>query len=543
MPYLPFTGRPFLTQSPLIDCNLYVDLDVETKERTLYMRPGLTPWLNVGIQAQVRNLFGFQDKLIAVIGSNVYQIDPFGNATLLGQLLTSSGYVWIDTNSHEFMICDGQSGYLINVAETQIQTWTLYDNGSTTAPNTTIYQTTLTNTAIPTLVYDSVNDTVLLENTSIALLESGTSGEYYYDDVSTLYIVTVNGQAPQGIIVNQPLDGNLIQVTNPGMIGSGSLAVMDTYFIVTKGNQFQPSAADDGTNWDALNFATKEGYSDDIVTAFSDHRELWLFGQRDAEVWYDAGTSPFPFAQVPSGYLETGCGAAASPAKVDESIFWFTDKGQVVRAVQYSPQVVSSRRMEWNIAQYSRTDDAIGWRSLYRAREQYNLCFPTAGATWTYEPSTLQWHRRTSMGNTGNWRANCCTMFQNMWLVGDYENGIIYQLDENNYTDNGQPIKRIWTFPSVENKGQRIFHSRLEFVIEAGMGDTQGDVPQMALSWSDDGEKTFGNEVWRCPGNVGKYRNRILYDRLGNSRKRSYRIAQSDNYPTVIREVALNEGL
>jgi len=543
MPKLPFVGKPYLTQSLLYDANIYVDIDNETKEQTLYNRPGLTPWVNLGIQAPVRQIYSFKNTLYVVCGENVYSIDQYANVTLLGQLKTSTGYVWIETNGNQVMIADGQFGYLLNVAAVTPTNWTLYNNGSTSNPNTTIYQTTLTNTAIPTLVYDSVNDDVLLENSELSLLEPGTTGEYWYDGVSTLYVCLVTGLSPSGIIINQPSTGALTPVTNPGLIGAGSLAVMDTYFIVHNGNQFQPSAANDGTNWDADNFATKEGFPDPIVCVFSDHRELWLFGGVDTEVWYDAGTSPFPFAQVPSGYLETGCGAAASPAKCDEGIFWFTNKGQVVRAVQYSPQVVSTRRMEYNISTYARTDDAIGWACFHMGRAQYCLSFPTAGITWVYEPATMQWHRRLSVGTTGNWRANCCAQFAGMWLVGDYENGIIYELDQNNFQDNGQYIDRIWTFPSIEDKGKRVPHSRLEFRIEAGVGDSAGDVPQMALSWSNDGEKTWSNEVWRSPGAVGKYRQRVLYDRLGIPRQRSYRIRQTDNCPTVIREVALNEGL
>lgn len=644
MPRLPFTGRPYITQSQLVDANLYLDIDVQTKEEALYSRPGLTPWLNSGIQAPVRNIFAFGNTLIAVVGYNVYQIDQNANSTLLGQLLTGTGYVWITSNGTEFMIVDGEFGYLINVLATTIpaSSFSLYSNagittkqvstsvgsgasgyittsssggflypmqdvqavitkkgsgytnsvqiapagggtgvtfkatvnakgeitgisggvgqgynnnavlnftGSTTtesvlAPsantNTTIFQTTLANKQLPTLVYDIANQQVLPANDSVALLQPG---QYYYDGVSTLYVYLSTGLAPGDIVINQISPEAFTQISSPGLIGAGSLTELDLYFIVHNGNQFQPSAAGDGTNWDAANFATKEANPDDIVCVFSDHRQLWLFGVKDTEVWYDAGNAPFPFAYIPSGYLEVGCSAAASPAKVDEGIFWLTDKGQVVRALGYGPQVVSTRRMEWIIAQYERTDDAIGWHCAYLGREQYHLCFPTAGVTWVYETLTQQWHRRTSRGTTGNCRANCCTSFAGLWLVGDYENGVIYQLDANNYQDNGQPIERIWTFPSIENKGQRVFHNRLEFIVEAGLGDSQGNIPQMALSWSNDGEKTFGNEVWRSPGVIGKYKERVLYDRMGNSRKRTYRIKQTDNCPTVIRDVQLNEGL
>ena len=644
MAKIPFIGRPYLVQSPLVDANIYVDMDVETKEQTLYNRPGLTLWLDTGVQAEVRNIFSLGTYLYAVVGPNVFKIDVFGNITLLGQLNTSTGHVWIEANSHQTMIVDGTFGYLIDVEQTLIpvNSWFLWNNigltptqpagvssaagyitasylgegrlpflfqevtcvitnagsgytsgnvtvsaagsgvGITFTPvilngeiiavsvwgagsyyvngaplnftvtnssspstpnltnlNTNVYQTLITGAA-PTLVFDQDNDYTLLQNDSVSLLQAG---QYFYDSsTGNLYVWTSTGNAPNNILIDQPLVGAFTQMTDPDFLGGGSLCYMDTFFIVHNGTEFAICNANDGTNWNALNFATKEGYSDSIVTTFSDHEEVWLFGQKTTEVWYDTGAA-FALGKVPSGYLETGCGAAASPAKCDEGIFWFTNKGQVVRAVQYSPQVVSSRRMEWNIAQYERTDDARGWACFYQGRAQYYLSFPSAGVTWVYEPATQKWHRRTSRGATGNYRANCCCQFAGQWLVGDYENGLIYQLDANNYQDNDQPIERIWTLPSIEDKGKRVFHSKLELIIDAGVGDPQNDLPQIALSWSDDGEKTWGNEVWRSPGRIGNYLNKIIYDRLGNSYKRSYRIAQSDNCPTVIRDVQLNEGL
>ncbi len=534
MPKIPLKGKPYLEQSLLADCNLYLDIDAETKESALYMRPGLTAWLNTGVSAELRGLFGLNQRLFIVVGSRAYVSDPNRNLTFLGALNTSSGKVWIEANTHQEMICDGTYGYLIDVAQVTLNTpanWVSHGGG--------VYS--IAQTVTPTFVYDQTNNVILTQQTQG--LGQLAAGQWYYDGSSSLYVWLTTGNGPGVVLLNQPQTNAFTQVTDPAFLGGGSLAYMDTYFIVHSGNEFAVCDPDDGTTWQALNFATKEGYSDNIVCVFSDHREAWVFGNLTTEVWYDAGNYPFPLAQVPWGFLQTGCGAAASPASVDESIFWFTNKGTVARAIQYSPQVVSTRRMEWNIAQYPVTSDARGWRESYQGREKYCLSFPTQGVTWVYECATKEWHRRTGSSSLGNWQANCCTQFQGMWLVGDPENGIIYQVDATNFTDNGQNISRIWTFPNVEDKTKRINFARLELLIKAGVGDLGNDIPQIALTWSSDGEETFGNEVWRSPGQVGKYRQRILFDRMGTHRHLTYRIKQTDQCNTVIREVHLNEGL
>jgi hypothetical protein len=535
MPKIPFVGRPYLIQSPLVDTNMYLDLDIETKEQTLYMRPGLLPWLDIGIQGELRNMFAAKGFLYVVVGSYVYKINASLETTFLGNLNTSSGHVWIEANTHQIMICDGFWGYLIDVSETSLSSssWSLY--GTTT----NVYQITLSNTETPTFVYDVDNKTVLInQSESLSLIDLG---QYRYES-PYLYVCLSTGLAPGNIVINQASPDGFTQINNPNFLGGGSLAYIKSYFAVHYGNQFAVCDPNNGIVWDAANIVQNQD-SDDIVTLFGDHDELWIFCKRSGRVWYDSGGFPFPLAQVPSGKFEVGCGAAASPAKVDESIYWLDNNGQVRKAVQYSPQVVSSRRMEWNIAQYQRTDDAIGWKSSFEGREHYNLSFPSAGATWVFSPTSQQWHRRTSRGGTGNWRANCCVEFNGMWLVGDYENGIIYKLDSDTFDDNGEEIEHIWTFPSIEEKGKRIPHNVFEIVIEAGTGNPDGTEPKIALSWSNDGEKTFGNEVWRQPGKIGKYRNRVRYDRLGQAYQRTYRIKQTDKCKTVIRNAFLNEDI
>jgi Concanavalin A-like lectin/glucanases superfamily len=49
-----------------------------------------------------------------------------------------------------------------------------------------------------------------------------------------------------------------------------------------------------------------------------------------------------------------------------------------------------------------------------------------------------------------------------------------------------------------------------------------GVVPKIALKWSDDGGKTYGNEKWLQVGTVGKYKNRAVAYNLGHARDRVY---------------------
>ena len=125
-------------------------------------------------------------------------------------------------------------------------------------------------------------------------------------------------------------------------------------------------------------------------------------------------------------------------------------------------------------------------------------------------------------------------------LVGDYKSGNIYQLDLDTYTDNGGVIQRIAHSPSIHASTYRAVIRRFVIELEAGVGLTtgQGSDPQIALSWSDDGGRTFGNEHWTTIGAIGRYGVRAVWRRLGQFRQRVFRLLISD--PVKVAIIAAN---
>ncbi|NIP55847.1 MAG: hypothetical protein GWN61_09595 [candidate division Zixibacteria bacterium] len=77
---------------------------------------------------------------------------------------------------------------------------------------------------------------------------------------------------------------------------------------------------------------------------------------------------------------------------------------------------------------------------------------------------------------------------------------------------------------------------RFELEVEAGVGlaTGQGDDPQVMLSWSDDGGHTWSSEHWRSAGKIGEYKQRLVWNRLGRSRDRRFKIAMTDPVKWVV---------
>ena len=77
------------------------------------------------------------------------------------------------------------------------------------------------------------------------------------------------------------------QITDPDFPGAGSVGYLDGYFVFNEPNsqKFWVTAILDGTNIDALDFASAEGYPDNVIALIVDHREIFLFGNTSVEVF------------------------------------------------------------------------------------------------------------------------------------------------------------------------------------------------------------------------------------------------------------------
>ena len=274
-------------------------------------------------------------------------------------------------------------------------------------------------------------------------------------------------------------------VSDPSGMFSGADRVdyLDTYFILNKPGtpQFYISGSL-AVTFDPLDFANKESYSDELVTLVVARRELYLLGNRTTEIWYDAGATDtaagsFPFAEVQGVFIDHGIVAKYSIGQYDNSIYWLTrdrqGQGIVMTAAGYETKRISTYAIEAELRTYARIDDAIGFTYQIAGHTFYVLTFPHADHTWVYDITTGLWHEWLWIDTNGTehrHRANCFCAVNETLVVGDWQNGNLYALDQNVFTDNGQPIKRVRSFPHMLADGKRVFFRQLLVDISTGDG-------------------------------------------------------------------------
>jgi hypothetical protein len=121
-------------------------------------------------------------------------------------------------------------------------------------------------------------------------------------------------------------------------------------------------------------------------------------------------------------------------------------------------------------------------------------------------------------------------------VVGDYQNGKLYRLNLDYYSDNGDAIVRRRAAATITNDTKRQFFDSLEVEMDVGYGIStgQGSDPQICLDWSDDNGHTWSNELWVDIGATGYYQTRAKWWRLGQARDRVFRITVTDPVPVRI---------
>ena len=314
-----------------------------------------------------------------------------------------------------------------------------------------------------------------LFNVSVIGTVDGLSGPVSMVDNGTQLFIACDGPS----FIYNSLTLAFAQITDVDFPGAVTVGYIDGYFVFNEPNSQRVwiTSLLDGYSIDPLDFASAEGSPDGLVSLIVDHREIWLFGTNSVEVWYNAGTSPFPLAPVQGAFNEVGCSAAFSVAKLDNGLFWLgadaRGKGIVYRANGYSAQRISTHAVEWQIQQYANISDAIAYTYQQDGHSFYVLIFPSANTTWVFDVATALWHERAAFinGSFTRHRSNCQMAFNGEIVVGDHELGNIYAFDLDVFSDNGAVQKwlRSWrALPVGTNDLKRTTQHSLQLDAETG---------------------------------------------------------------------------
>jgi len=320
--------------------------------------------------------------------------------------------------------------------------------------------------------------------------------------------------------------------------------------------EFFISGIRDATTWGALDFGNAESSPDIINALISTGREVWLFGPKSVEPWYNSGAAAFPFQRINGAQSEIGLFAPFSLCRMETSIFWLgandQGHGQVFTNQGYKPVRISTHAIEQEWITYSSIEDAVGFCYQEGGHKFYVLNFQAGDKTWVYDTVTGWWHETGftdfTINKDGQYRGNTHAFFNGKNFTSDAANGNIYEIDPKTLTDeidpdiltdptiDGVKIKMLRSTPHEWNGAERVFYNSFQVDMETGVGLTvgQGSDPQAMLRWSNDGGHTFSNQLFKDIGKKGEYKTRVKFNRIGQARDRLWEFSITDPIPVTI---------
>jgi len=391
------------------------------------------------------------------------------------------------------------------------------------------------------------------------------SNVYKIDSTKTVTLLGTMGVAPARVMMDNngtqvlilteggasffctSVAASLTQVSDADYQLSDSISFLDGYFLATKkqGKTFQWSDLNSATSWLALNTQSVEADASNIVRVAMNNLELWFFKETLIEVYYDSARPGYIFDRKEGVFIQKGCAAKFSVAKLDGGFFFLGDDRIVYTTNGYQLVPISTFPISQEIETYSTVSDAYAFTYVLNGHKFYTLTFPTQDVTWEYNITTGLWHERQSINaaqQKGRWRATTQSFFAGLNLFGDFETGIIYQANPSTYTENGTTIlRKIITATSFVNFSRATL-DRFVLIMNAGVGlvSGQGSDPQIMLQVSTDGGKTYGFEEWQSIGAQGDYLHEIFWTSLGYGRSAIFELNYSEPTQFVVVAAFLN---
>lgn len=274
------------------------------------------------------------------------------------------------------------------------------------------------------------------------------------------------------------------------------------------------------------NNAFVQNSADNVVTVFDLKEEVWIFKPNDTEVWINQGAAGFAFTPLQGVAIPVGCSAPASVAQLGSGIAWLgaseQGNGIVYMSVGYQAVPITTFALAQRFQSFGDLSGAVAWGYQQNLHYFYVITFPNQGESWCYDLMTKKWHQRAGFANGSLTRdaANCSMFYNNLNIIGDYQSGNLYALDNNVYTDNG--VNRKWVrswraLPSSMPQGMPMSFDYLQILMESGITVPDGTDPQIMLRWSDDSGYTWTSPFQMPIGKTGETAWRAVQNRLGGT--------------------------
>jgi hypothetical protein len=387
----------------------------------------------------------------------------------------------------------------------------------------------------------------------------GVRGGFFQEKVSGSWVVRGNLTSTQGKVgmaFNLPPDGNaqiIVVDETTGYVydfdggawthlssvstflGGGSQVVFcagRAYVLIPGTTQLQCSGLYDFLTWSTSAYFTALSLNTPVTALASNGDLLYIFSSDGFEVQQNqsssATTDPDLSVQPCRPILtgdRTGILAKYSALFSQRFCYWVgrdsEGKGVVYRHEGGGrPVRISDHSTERNIAAMEDPSDAIGWYYESVGHYFYNLSFQEGNRTLTYDNTTNLWHDRAQRdpvsGALNEIPFAAVSLHDGDVYAINYDNGKVYIVDDETFTDDGNPIVRERILTVIPAEADRFtFYQSAALFCEYGNTPVDQDDPKLMMKYSVDRGKTWSSERWQQVGGNNTYAGLVQWVGLG----------------------------
>jgi len=345
------------------------------------------------------------------------------------------------------------------------------------------------------------------------------------DNGKQLMVLVPGGK---GYIIDETAGTPFLEITDADFNANGApqlVVFIDSFFVCnTDSKKFIKSAANDGNDWNALDFGSAESDPDKISSLHVFNNKLYIAGSETIEEHQNLGLGGFPFQRT-GFFLDKGVFAPFSMISSNNSFMWIgggeNESPAIWSLTGNSAKKVSTTAIDAALQDFTQAEIESAFAYSYAQNGAYFVGFSLPTRTFEYNTITGKWNERKSqiinskgLTETIRWRVNSIVTSYNRVLCGDSQDGRIGSVEVDTYTEYEKEIIRTISIQPLSDLGNSISVSMLEATFESGVGDLSVPNPQIRLETAKDG-RSFNQELSRDLGGIGEFNKRQIWYRLG----------------------------
>ena len=326
------------------------------------------------------------------------------------------------------------------------------------------------------------------------------------------------------------------QVTSANANQAQFLAYSDGYFILTeKASTFFYVSSPFSTAFPALNRTGRVAFNDNLVACALVNRELYAIGERNTEVYWNAGASSVsPYERIDGRGIQVGAITSAAVKVVDGGLVFLGRSASGAPAVYQVTggqiEKISDQGLEQALLDNLDALPHCSASVLTFAWTKQFVLNLTPSQTWVYDLASKSWLNYVTqvggqesgwmgLGSLESYVAGKNLVFPRLDLAGSSQNGVCI-CDFTQATDCGNEIWAERVLPSITSMGYRYFIKLLSVVY-----DNSAPLPgQIVVRVSRDGGASWAQQMEGPLFGPYQFGGRQRFHRLGSGRNLSLSI-------------------